>query len=136
MAVMDGRLTCERVASQIEALHGNVSAVARDLGVSRPTLYAFIQRHPTLQSALREAREAMLDNAESALYRAVLAGKAWAVCFFLKTQGKGRGYIERAEVAGVPTAPLVVNLVRRSTDSDNSGGHDEAVIASASATRV
>jgi hypothetical protein len=38
----------------------------------------------------------MLDNVESALYTAALAGEAWAVCFFLKTQGKARGYVERS----------------------------------------
>lgn len=34
----------------------------------------------------------MLDHAESSLQKAVLKGEAWAVCFFLKTQGKSRGY--------------------------------------------
>jgi hypothetical protein len=29
---------------------------------------------------------------------AVLAGEAWAVCFYLKTQAKDRGYVERSEV--------------------------------------
>jgi hypothetical protein len=34
----------------------------------------FIQRHPTLQAVAKETRESMLDNAESSLYSAVLAG--------------------------------------------------------------
>jgi hypothetical protein len=42
----------------------------------------------------------MKDNAESALYSAVLGGEAWAVCFYLKTQAKDRGYVERQEMTG------------------------------------
>ncbi|MEI8016283.1 MAG: hypothetical protein D4R81_07615 [Nitrospiraceae bacterium] len=40
-----------------------------------------------------------LDEAEAALHKAVMRGEAWAVCFTLKTQGKGRGYTERLEVS-------------------------------------
>jgi hypothetical protein len=57
-----------------------------------------IEKSPALVSVQRDAREGMLDDAESALYRAVIQGEAWAVCFLLKTQGKGRGYIERQEL--------------------------------------
>jgi hypothetical protein len=39
----------------------------------------------------------MKDNAESSLYRAVLDGEPWAVCFYCKTQAKDRGYTERVE---------------------------------------
>ena len=42
----------------------------------------------------------MLDVGELSLLRAVQNGEAWAVCFLLKTQGKQRGYIERAEISG------------------------------------
>ena len=48
----------------------------------------------------------MLDNTESALYVAALRGEAWAVCFLLKTQGKSRGYVERAELTGKRGGPL------------------------------
>ncbi|RMG90924.1 MAG: hypothetical protein D6706_18730 [Chloroflexi bacterium] len=87
--------------AQIEPLlgeyNGNISAVARKLGVSRGTIYNRIKTSVTLQKKLEDARETMIDNAESALYKAVLEGEAWAVCFFLKTQGKNRGYTERQE---------------------------------------
>ena len=50
---------------------------------------------PALITALTEARETMLDTAESVLYSKILAGDITALIFFLKTQGKSRGYIER-----------------------------------------
>ncbi|RMG93171.1 MAG: hypothetical protein D6706_15885 [Chloroflexi bacterium] len=81
----------------IEEHNGNVAAIARHFGVGRATIWRRIEKSPVLQQSLQDARETMLDNAESALYKAVLEGEAWAVCFFLKTQGKNRGYTERQE---------------------------------------
>ncbi|PKM70616.1 MAG: PBSX family phage terminase large subunit, partial [Firmicutes bacterium HGW-Firmicutes-18] len=44
----------------------------------------------------------MVDNVESVLYNKALEGDTTSVIFFLKTQGKGRGYVERQEVAPAP----------------------------------
>ena len=81
----------------VEKYSGNVAAIAKALHVSRGTVWNRVQSSPELQALLEDAREGMLDNAESSLYRAVIAGEAWAVCFLLKTQGKGRGYIEKVQ---------------------------------------
>jgi hypothetical protein len=42
----------------------------------------------------------MVDVAESKLMAKIDAGDTTAIIFFLKTQGKGRGYVERQEVTG------------------------------------
>ena len=34
------------------------------------------------------------------------AGDAWAICFYLKTQGKNREYVERQEVTGKCGDPI------------------------------
>jgi hypothetical protein len=98
-------LTVERVSAEIHAFNGNVAAVCKTLNITRRQLMTFFDMHPELAEELQVAREEMLDMAESSLYRRVLAGDAWAVCFFLKTQGRKRGYIERGE-----TFNLNVNL--------------------------
>lgn len=87
----------ELVAAAIVEFSGNVSSVARKFGVSRTAVHKLITSKPSLQAILSDAREGILDDVESALHKAARAGEAWAVCFFLKTQGKARGYIERAE---------------------------------------
>jgi len=102
------RITNADVEQHIEPTKGNVAAIARALGTSRGTVWNRIQSSPALQSLLADARETMIDNAESSLYRAVLAGEAWAVCFFLKTQGKRRGYVERQEVTGAEGGAIVM----------------------------
>jgi hypothetical protein len=76
-------------------LQGNVAATAKRFNVHRSSVQELIEKRPSLQRVCKDAREGMLDNAESSLYRAVIQGEAWAVCFFLKTQGKARGYVER-----------------------------------------
>jgi len=90
----------ELVAAKLVELSGNISGTARAFHVSRTAVQQLIKKRASLQEVLSDSREGMLDNVESALYKAALAGEAWAVCFFLKTQGKSRGYIERQEVTG------------------------------------
>lgn len=93
------KLNNKDVIAKILELRGNLAAVARALGVSRDVVYAYIERHPKAQQALVNARETMLDNAESVLYSRVLSGEdTTALIFFLKTQGKSRGYTESFEV--------------------------------------
>jgi len=87
-------LTVAGVEEQLRNMSGNAAAVARAFGVSRQAVAKFIKSHPSLQTVAEDARETMLDGAESSLYRAVLNGEAWAVCFILKTIGKQRGYVE------------------------------------------
>lgn len=78
--------------------HGLVSVAARQLGIARSTIYRMMERHPDLAAAVDDARDYTTDVAEAALYRAIRRGEPWAVQFYLKTQGKRRGYVERTEV--------------------------------------
>ena len=101
-------LTAEAVINKIKEMHGNVSSVARAFKMSRQTLYKYINDHPTVQAALDESRETMIDNVESKLYSKALAGDTASMIFFLKTQGKQRGYVERNEITGKDGNSIVV----------------------------
>lgn len=90
----------DNVIQLIREKRGNLSAVARELKVSRPTLYKYLESRTTVQDALEEARETMLDEAEAKLYEKVLNGDTAELIFFLKTRGKSRGYVERTEHTG------------------------------------
>ena len=92
------RVTKKALSDALQKMQGNISAAARSLGLSRVTVHARINADPDLQAVVEDARQSMVDNAESALNRAVIQGEAWAVCFTLKTQGKRRGYVERVEI--------------------------------------
>lgn len=100
------KLDIKTLEAQIIAMSGNISAVARNFGVHRHTIQARIDKHKDLKRLLDDTRETMLDNAESQLYTKVLAGDTAALIFFLKTQGKRRGYVERKETTGGDGVPL------------------------------
>ena len=100
------KFSTDRLITLIDEYSGNLSAVSRALGVNRLTVYRFMEKHPTVKQALSEAREKMIDNVESKLYSKALDGDTTAMIFFLKTQGKSRGYVERQEVTGADSAPV------------------------------
>ena len=108
---MAGRLTVKGVADKLREYHGNQAAVARAFGVDRSRITQYMEQHPELRAVKQEAEEAILDHAESALYRAVLQGELAAVKWLLATKGKGRGYVERQEVTGSDGGELVVRVV-------------------------
>lgn len=88
----------EKIAAALKASMGNISMAARSLKCERGWLSKKIHKTPALKQLLDDQRESMVDNAESALNRAIIQGEAWAVCFGLKTQGRNRGYSERWEM--------------------------------------
>ena len=106
-------LSADRIIQEIARFNGNIAMVAQAMHRSRQTIYNYIKKHPSIEAALRDERETMIDNVESRLYKAALDGEAWAVCFFLKTQAKHRGYIERAEITGAEGSPIVVKFVTK-----------------------
>jgi hypothetical protein len=89
------KLTAASVDAKLREHHGNVAAVGRAFGVTRQAVADFIKRRPVLQAVCTDCRQTMMDDAESALYAAVLAGEPWAVKFYLRTQARERGYTER-----------------------------------------
>lgn len=90
---------------------GMVSVAAKKLNMARGALYARIQRSQALRDVIADEREAMTDTAELALHRAIVGGEAWAVCFYLKTQGKSRGYVERQEITGADSGPIMIEAI-------------------------
>jgi hypothetical protein len=106
------KLNAEEVANMFKQTNGNMAAAARGLGVARVSLWSFVQKRPKLQELLSDLRESFKDNAESALYSAVLAGELTAIIFYLKTQAKDRGYVERQQIEqGIEVRQRVVEEV-------------------------
>jgi len=88
---------------------GNVAAVARACERSRPAVYNFINDHPELAEELKVARETIKDDVESRFYLDCLKDEPQyqsSRIFFLKTQCKDRGYVERVEQTGKDGGPI------------------------------
>ena len=91
------RYTSSQVIEAITLARGIKAVAARKLGCSRPTLDSYIDRYPGVRTAYQEAKDTLLDAAESALLT-MIDNKEWpAVRFLLITLGKGRGYTERQD---------------------------------------
>jgi hypothetical protein len=95
------RITTADVEPLIGECRGNIAAIARKLRVSRGTVRNRIAESPKLQSALEDAREAFVDEVESALYDNALSGNVAAQIFIMKAHpaAKTRGWGERTEIA-------------------------------------
>ena len=91
-------VTVEQCEEALRKAGGFISHAAAMLGISHQSLSKRIQRSERLQQVRAETTETHLDLAETKLIEAVKAGEAWAVCFYLKCQGKERGYVERGQV--------------------------------------
>lgn len=91
------RYTVKQVTAALVKTKGLVYLAARDLGCEPATIHNYAKRYAVVRETLVTARGEVVDVAEAALYKAILAGEQWAVLFALRTQGKGRGYVERVE---------------------------------------
>ena len=98
---------------QIATSGGIVTEVAKRLGVSRTTMYKYIDRWKTVADAIEDERSALVDFAESQLVRKVREGHITAIIFTLKTLGKKRGYIESYKVSGDEDEGPIQFVVRK-----------------------
>ena len=106
--------TCSRIIQAIFDCHGLLTIAATRAGVSYATINRYAAEYPSVQQAIQDAKESMLDFTEGKLFQAIREGDKTAILFYLKTQGKSRGYIEQAsvEVTGKDGGPVQVESVR------------------------
>jgi len=102
--------TAERIITALKETRGLLTMAARHAGVSYTTVKRYAAEFPSVKEAVQEAKESMLDMAEGKLYTKISDGDITSIIFYLKTQGKGRGYIERQEVTGKEGEPLIAPI--------------------------
>lgn len=77
---------------------GNVSVACKSIKVARNTYYDWYRDDKTFQSKIDEINESALDFSETMLKKNIRDGKEASIFFHLKTKGKSRGYVEKADV--------------------------------------
>ena len=119
----------EQIAKVLVATDGFICATAQTLKINRRSVYKYLKRYPALEDVLADARENSLDIAESRLMKAIRADKLTAIIFFLKTQGKSRGYVEKQEHAlaglGQTDEPFKFTLKINGKLHENGGASEE-----------
>ena len=103
--------TVAQMVEAITATRGNILLASKRIGCDRVTFYRYAREYPEVSRALQSSREGVIDMVESKLVTQALAGNMTAIIFFLKTQAKDRGYVERTEHASDPDAPLTIKVV-------------------------
>lgn len=86
--------------AMIEALEksmGIVTTACKAVGIARSTHYNWYADDEAYRKATDETVNVALDFAETHLYRQIESDVPASTIFFLKTKGKGRGYVESSE---------------------------------------
>lgn len=100
------RISDSLVEKAIKGSYGNISFIARRIGVSRMTVYRRIYASPKLLELFEEETQTLVDNAENELMALMnpatnedVRTRLEAVKFFLDRRGKSRGWGAQQEVA-------------------------------------
>lgn len=100
------KFTKEQIQEALEKNGGIYSYAAEVLGTSRKSIWRYVNEYyPELKELREDIHESTIDIAEGQLHRLIKQGDKTAIIFFLKTQGKQRGYVERTQVAQQPVDP-------------------------------
>jgi hypothetical protein len=118
------KFTVKAVVAALAECQGLVYLAAKHLGCHVRTLANYRERHEEVREVISQKQGEITDTAERSLWAAIQKGEPWAVCFYLKTRGKDRGYVERAEVITEERATLV--LTEEIVDAENSPPNDQA----------
>lgn len=97
---MGKRITNKDVKEALEKNKGIVSYAARALGCSRTVIYQRLNKYPDVHEAWESAKNGAIDYVEGKLFEQISHDNITAIIFYLKTQGKHRGYSERFEHTG------------------------------------
>ena len=90
-----------RKKDMIEALKaslGVVTTASKKANIERTTHYKWLAQDAKYAEQVEAIKDIALDFAESQLHKRMQNGSDTAIIFYLKTQGKKRGYIEKQQI--------------------------------------
>ena len=86
---------------------GNVSVACASIGMEISTHYNWMKEDPAYREAVTEIREFCIDYVEGKLFENIKERKETSIIFYLKTQAKHRGYVEKNEFSLVQEQPVM-----------------------------
>jgi len=92
------KFTVEQIKEAITKAGGFISIACKSLNCTRKTIYNYLDKYPELKEQVADIREHYLDIAEASLIQKVKDGNTPELIFYLKTQGKKRGYTEKSDL--------------------------------------
>lgn len=112
-------ITEKKAIKAAKGSRGFVTTIAKVLDVERTYIYKLMEKYPAFKQAVIDERESLKDFAESSLLKQIQEGNTTATIFYLKTQAKDRGYIERQEITGADEGPVILKVVYGSKRTDD-----------------
>ena len=82
----------------LEKTLGIVTTACKQVGIARSTFYDWYNNDLVFQSNVDDMKGVALDFVESKLFEQINDNIPTSTIFYLKTQGKARGYVERQEI--------------------------------------
>jgi len=133
------KVSVDLIAEALAKTGGLLGVTAQLLKCERRTIERYLVRYSGLRKIRDDAKEHALDDAEWALIKAAKRGDPWAVQWFLRYQGKRRGYQEATRDAAGQTLRVDVvysdELLRPTANSTTvralPAGHDAVEIVEA-----
>ncbi len=125
------KVTTKQIANALAKHDGFQSFAADELGITRSAICQRIQKSQKLQDLLAQIKEKMLDVAERQLVKNAkdpsFKDNQRALEFYLRHQGKKRGYAEKTEFTLTPESkPLQIIYTDGSFKPDTSEEDDNA----------
>ena len=116
------RIKPQQLIDTIHKMSGQLSNVARALGMSTTAIYDYRDKYPAVAQAIVESRltfdDILIDTAERRLAEATNEGKAWAIRYVLDNKGEARGYkkVTRQEITGADGGAIDTKIVIQYAD--------------------
>lgn len=101
--------TEKHILKAVNDSKGFVSVIAKRLKCNMSTVHRWKVKSKAVREAIQEEREKEIDFAEGQLHLLMTEKSPAAIIFFLKTQGKARGYVEKQEFDHTFAIPETVN---------------------------
>jgi len=109
----------DQILKAVENSGGYVSLIAERIGCSYKSIYNWIEKDEDVAEALKREQVRQVDHAEGKLQSLIKKENPTAIIFYLKTQGKDRGYYEhRTQDITSSGQPLTINFVPADHDAD------------------
>ena len=102
----------EQFIKAIEKSGGYISLIADRVGCHISTVYDWIEKDKDVAAAIKREKVKQVDHAEGKLQSLIKKENPTAIIFYLKTQGKDRGYYEhRTQDITSGNQPITINMI-------------------------
>ena len=87
-----------KLLEALEQSLGVVTTACKKVGLNRTTYYEYYKKDDKFKEACDSVLNVALDYAESSLFKQMKNGVPASTIFYLKTKGRGRGYVDTQDI--------------------------------------